>query len=281
MGLEIGKRSMHAQHVCSTCPEPVRLLSFALLCVIAGCKGSGPAAPAPSASGAAMATSPPPGAGSQQPTAIPSAPGHDAAQPVLSARTPELRLPSCSPCRFSASSELTFQVSFAPRANDQEVVELEIAARGGGGTQRLPVDNGWSPSKEFLLRAVDLDFDGVLDLGFGPVLGTPNLSLGYWIVDSKGGSWRSVGLLSNLRTDASAGELITTEKGGHAGMLSEEKVYRWQAQKLELIRSVEQVHVEGKAAYRRITRSFADGKQTGEKIDDVPAPSATELQKAD
>lgn len=152
---------------------------------------------------------------------------------------------------------------------------------GGTSTQRLPVDNGWSPSNEFLLRAMDLDFDGVLDLGFGPLLGTPNLTLGYWVVDSQGGDWLSVGLLSNLRTDASAGELITFEKGGHAGLLSQEKAYRWQAKKLELIRAVEQVPVEGKAAYRRITRSFASGKQTSEKIEDMTAPPATELKKPD
>lgn len=282
MGMEIGKPSMHAQHVCSTYPEQVRVLSFALLCALAGCKDSGPAAPAPTASGGSVATSPPPSAASQEATAgVPSAQGHDAVQPVLSAQNPELRVRSCSPCSFSASSGLTFHISFAPRASDQEVVELEIAAPSRGSTQRLPVESGWSPSNEFLLRAVDLDFDGVLDLGFGPVLGTPNLGLGYWVVDSKGGGWRSVGLLSNLRTDASAGELITAEKGGHAGMLSEEKVYRWQARELELVRSVEQVPVEGQATYRRITRSFANGKQTSEKVENVPAPPATELQKAD
>src|SRR5215510_15942045 len=98
---------------------------------------------------------------------------------------------------------------------------------GATTSQRLSVENGASPTNEFLLRALDLDFDDVLDLAFGPVLGTPNLTLQYWVLDAKTGTWRSVGSHPNLRLDPKTREVATYEKGGHAGLLSQQNVYRW------------------------------------------------------
>jgi len=56
-------------------------------------------------------------------------------------------------------------------------------------------------------------------------------------------------------------------------MLWQENTYRWQGPKLVLSRSVQQVQVPGEAEYRRLTRTFADGKQTSEKSEVVAAPS--------
>ena len=55
-------------------------------------------------------------------------------------------------------------------------------------------------------------------------------------------------------------------------MLWHEDTYRWHGEKLVRSRSVEQVEVPGKAQYRKLTRTFAEGKQTSEQSEVVPAP---------
>lgn len=140
----------------------------------------------------------------------------------------------------------------------------------------LTIDDGFSPSGEFMLEGLDLNFDGVLDLGFGPVLGTPNVTLSYWLHENAGHGWKSVGMLANVKLNPTTQEVITREKGGHGGMLWQENTFRWQGGNLVLTRSVHQEGVPGKREYRKFTRTFEGGKQTSEKIEAVPAPPDTE-----
>lgn len=69
------------------------------------------------------------------------------------------------------------------------------------------------------------------------------------------------------------------EKGKHAGMLWQEETYRWHVgtgENLALSRSVQQLEVPEKAQYLKLTRTFAEGKQTSEKSEVVPAPLGKE-----
>jgi hypothetical protein len=278
MAMVIDRRCMRARRACSTYLD--RLYAALLLTALAACRESSPVPSKAQGGIGALAPSTVPDPndlanGTKAP--LGSAGGPSAPVPVLSASTSELLVASCSPCRFSAGPGVDYEIRFEPPAKDQELQRIEVTRVGSGAPDRHPaellsVENGWSPSDQFVLRALDLNFDGVLDLGFGPVLGTPNLTLSYWVQSSTGAGWVSLGLLANLTLAPAARELMTREKGGHAGMLWQENTYRWQGAKLVLSRSVEQVEVAGKAEYRRLTRSFTDGKQTSEKSEVVAAP---------
>jgi hypothetical protein len=66
-------------------------------------------------------------------------------------------------------------------------------------------------------------------------------------------------------------EVETYEKGGHAGLLFESQVYRWENGKLSLARSVEQAEVPGKKYYLKTTRSFDAGRNIKESEERVKA----------
>lgn len=273
----IDKPCMPARRACSTCLE--RAHAVLLLVALMACREPPPAPTSTRAAPEAVARST--SSDTSTTNAQPDFAGPRAPIPVLSASTSELLVTSCSPCKFSAGPGVDYELRFAPPAKDQDLQQIEVTRVGPGvpqspRSQTLNVENGWSPSNKFILRALDLDFDGTLDLGFGPVLGTPNLTLNYWVRSPTGADWISLGKFSNLTSDPAARELVTREKGGHAGMLWQEDTYRWRDEKLTLSRSVQQVEVPGKAQYRKLTRTFVEGKQTSEKSEVVPAPPGKE-----
>jgi hypothetical protein len=203
--------------------------------------------------------------------AVPPAP-----KTTLSKDAPSQRVSECSPCRFVAGQDVVFDVSFKAGA-EQSVERLEVRGRAetrsqSSVAQTFALKDAWSPTGEFLLQAIDINFDGVLDFAFGPILGTPNLELQYWTVDAGTSQWTDVGRLSNLKVRTDTRELETSEKGGHAGLLFRNDVYRWAGGRLEHVRAVEQTEGTGVNQYRKTTRLFKDGKVVSESSEDVKAP---------
>lgn len=287
MVMVIDKPSTRARRVCSICLSGSSLLLA--LGLGPSCKDAGTgSAPASGAAGAPRAAPPSEGRPSG---ASPSATGGSesgatarAARPPvprLSAETPELLVPSCSPCAFAAAPGIEYEIEFQAPANGAELRQIQIEPARGNSSPSAPratlaIEDGFTPTGNFMLRALDLNFDGVLDLGFGPVLGTPNLTLSYWLHDAAGSGWKSLGMLSNVKVDPAAREVVTSEKGGHAGMLWQENAFHWQGGELMLVRSVKQEEAPGKRGYRRVTRTFQAGKQIGEKTEAVQAPAGTD-----
>lgn len=197
------------------------------------------------------------------------------ARTTLSKDVPSQRVSECSPCRFVARQDVVLDVYF--KSNIKQTVErLEVRAAGAPSQsavgQTFTLNDAESPTDEFLLEAIDINFDGVLDFAFGPVLGTPNLELQYWTVDAATGQWTDVGRLSNLKVRTDTRELETSEKGGHAGLLFRNDVYRWVGGRLEKLRSVEQTEGTKVGQYRKTTRVFKDGRVVNESSEDVEAP---------
>lgn len=223
---------------------PALLLAFSLL-VTAGCR-SEESRSTPALQSVPIANTP-------APAAPPPA-------PLLSSASPVLQVKSCAPCRFEASADLQFEVRFQP-AGDQGVTSLQIArASSAAAPQVFQLTDAWSPSGDYLLQAIDLNFDGVLDLAFGAVLGTPNLTLDYWTVAPQRAALDSIGKLTNLTIDLATHELKTHEKGGHAGLLQESKTYRWESGKLTPVRSTSQTESPDGRGYVKTTREFEAGR---------------------
>jgi hypothetical protein len=147
-----------------------------------------------------------------------------------------LQVESCAPCRFEASADLRFEVRFQPSANGVRSLQITRPA-SGAPPQVFQLSGVESPSGDYLLQAIDINFDGVLDLAFGAALGTPPLTLEYWTVAPRRGALESVGKLTNLTLDLATHELRTQEKGGHAGLPPASKTYRWESGKLALVDS--------------------------------------------
>jgi len=195
---------------------------------------------------------------------------------TLSKDVPFLRVSRCAPCRFVPGQGVAFDVTFKVGA-EQSVERLEVRGTMGtpsqsGDVQTFELKDTWSPTSEFLLQAIDVNFDGVLDFAFGPILGTPNLELQYWVVSTGASPWTDVGRLSNLKVRTDTRELETSEKGGHAGLLFKNEVYRWTSGRLERVRAVEQTEGTVVGQYRKTTRLFKDGNVVSESAENVKAP---------
>jgi hypothetical protein len=248
-------------------------ISAALLASCAVSGGSSSTRERSEAAGGVSASPAPAATAAAPPQAAPSSPKPQS--PALSQQSTTLRVSSCAPCRFTPRPGLALEIRFGTGA-DQSVAKLDVATAAPGGSSIAPqsfqLTDAWSPSNEFLLQALDLNFDGTLDFAFGPSLGTPNLTLEYWLVDPGAGSLSKVGSFSNLKLNPTAREVETYEKGGHAGLVFESKVYRWEGGKLSLARSVEQTEVPGQKYYLKTTRSFEAGRAVKESKERVKAP---------
>jgi hypothetical protein len=250
----------------------MRILANASLCLgcmlSAGCRTSGesPTAAEPATTATPSAAEPSSG-GNAAVTPVTPAPVSQA----VTLSSPQHVVKSCEPCEFHPAPGLRYEVRFAPGA-DQKITHLDVKSLGRNDAQRLEVEFGWSPSGEFFLNAVDLNFDDKLDLGFGPVLRTPNDTLQYWLADPNGGPLEYLGSFPNLRVEPANRQLETYEKGGHAGLLYEAKTYVWENGKLVLVKSVSQAQEPGEDVYRETTRTFKGGRLVEEKTRRVTPP---------
>jgi hypothetical protein len=185
-----------------------------------------------------------------------------------------LKVKSCEPCRFDAGAGSSFEVHFKP-AGEKGVTAIEVAALRGGKAatpQVFQLEDAWSPSDDFFLQGIDINFDGVLDLAFGALLGTPNLTLDYWTVDAQRVALDRIGKFTNLSVDPQTHELKTYEKGGHAGLLNESKTYRWQDGKLTAVRATSQTQASDGKGYVKTTQRLDKGSVVEEKREPVKAP---------
>jgi hypothetical protein len=261
------------------CSIPL-LACWALLLVALACRSDAPAPPGvePQPDRASILVA----AGSQAMPARPLVPPVpapvSAARPlqVLSSASPALSVKACQPCRLEAQSGLSFDVRFQV-SGDQGVSEIEVTrvvteASAAPAPQSFKLEDGWSPTGDYFLQAVDLNFDGVLDLGIGPQRGTPNLTLQFWTVDGKRAALDSLGEFTNLTADPKARELRTFEKGGHAGLENANKSYRWEGGKLVLVRSTAQTSAGDGQRYLKTTQRLDQGRVVEEKREPVKAP---------
>src|SRR5690349_21746500 len=78
--------------------------------------------------------------------------------PLLSSASPVLQVKSCAPCRFEASGDLQFEVHFQPDS-DRGVSSLQIARLASASVpQVFQLSDLSSPSGDYLLQAIDLNF---------------------------------------------------------------------------------------------------------------------------
>jgi hypothetical protein len=244
-------------------------LGLGLLCT--GCRTSpesragGQSAPTAGASSAIG----PEQKGSTLPAQTPLAP----APQIVNSTTPEVVVKRCPPCEFQPTPGLRYAIAFAPDA-DGNVKQLEAKSLtpNNATAQTFDIDYAWSHSGDFVLQGIDLNFDGTLDLAFGPVTDTPNETLYYWWVDTKRNALELLGSFPDLKVDAKAREIRTYEKGGHAGLLFEAKTYRWEGGKLVVTETVTQHQEPGRSDYRETTRKYEAGRVVDEKTRRVKAP---------
>lgn len=277
----IGKPSTHGRDACSISHKGqvtrwrvgVVLLASGVVACQSNARDSDVPPPLKAAAGS---IGNPTGPSSEKSTVTAGTPLPSTAMTTLSKDSPSQRVSECAPCRFVAGPNAAFDVTFKA-GPEQSVAQLKVSGRAGapapgGGAQTFALNDASSPTGEFLVQAIDINFDGVLDFAFGPILGTPNLELQYWVVDSGTSQWMDVGRLSNLKVRTDARELETSEKGGHAGLLFKNDVYRWAGGRLERVREVEQTEGAVVGQYRKTTRLFKDDQVVSESSENIKAP---------
>lgn len=207
-----------------------------------------------------------------EPTAVRVAVADNASPPTASGRADALlsrthlhaTVSECQPCLLETSPGERLEIVFAP---DLDGTLSEVGIEPVGGSKRVfRIELYSAPAGQFLLRAVDLNFDGVLDLSMTGIEGTPNASTELFIVDADGA--RHVGRLTSPRVDLARQQIVSYEKGGHAGLLYRERRFQWRGGELVLHRDVTQTFEEG--AYFKTTSDYAGGaliQTVREKVD--------------
>jgi hypothetical protein len=145
------------------------------------------------------------------------------------------------------------EIFFSPDSNG--LLSRVAIAPAKGAKQVFGVEVDAVPLGQLLLRAVDLNFDGVLDLSLTGVAGTPNAPTELFVINAEKSSY--FGQFTSPRVDPALRQVVSYEKGGHAGFLFRERTFKWRKGQLELQLDVEQTVENG--SYFRTTREFVEG----------------------
>lgn len=130
--------------------------------------------------------------------------------------------------------------------------------------QTLPVEMDESPYRGDFFKTEDMNFDGYKDIQILNSWGaTGNTSWSYWLFDPAKQEFVYNDELSQLDGPypIENKKLIGTwSNGGAAACIYDYRIYRWEGNKLVLIREAEQDLIEGTSLFHKVVRSLQNGK---------------------
>lgn len=175
--------------------------------------------------------------------------------------------PDCQPCSFEIHPDLplylfTFEVEYlesgerlaktirVQRHPTEDVLqELDISAMS-------PL----APEDSFSFSQVDLNLDGFGDLALVTSRGVANTYADYWVFDPHGEQFYLLGNFPWLTIKSETGLLRSYERGGHGGMIYEDREYRFTHDSLAVVRIEKQDWEDDVQQYRRVIQELIDGK---------------------
>lgn len=172
---------------------------------------------------------------------------------------------NCKPCIVRPGPKLPAYRLFFDLADDE----------GGRVVRSINVNRGWEQEPiqtlavrdmmpdnggKFFFDAVDLDFDGYLDLMLITAQGTANASADYWLFKPKSGIFAYAGNYPVFKVDRLRRVLSTYERGGLGGMLFTKSEYRVENGKVRLDRTESQESTGEAGVFRRIVKEREGAK---------------------
>ncbi len=246
--------------------RPRRLLSAGLLAaLLAGCGGSESPdrSASPSRSDSVSATT---AAAPADPPATdcPAAPGEMTMR--MRADGPEYRfriVPTASP-------------------DGDRAVDSIVVRRGCRTMQTLAPGENWLLPDETAprLSMVDVDFDGHGDLAFLAVQGMANSTSEYWRFDPASGRFEPLGAFDTFEPDSARRELVTHNRGGHAGLIWSSGRHRYQDGRIVTVREEAQDWSDEAEAYVRTVREHRAGRMVETARDTLTREEAERAAEA-
>lgn len=148
-------------------------------------------------------------------------------------------------------------------AEDNIIEKIEISREGKLVQTEDVAMNEPPPRNEEYFQAVDINFDGYADIKLLSWWGgTGNKGYNWWLFNPKSGTFvyqQELSGLSNPVPNPKTKEITTYSKGGMAGMVYGQETYRFDGDRLVLMRSVEQNWVDEKKHFVKVTRERKNG----------------------
>jgi len=158
--------------------------------------------------------------------------------------------------------EYRFRIVPAASADGDRAVDSIVVRRGCETMQTL------APGESFLLPSetaprlsmVDVDFDGHGDLAFLSYQGMANSTSEYWRFDPASGRFEPLGAFETFQPDSARRELVTRNRGGHAGLIWSAGRHKYEGGKIVTMREEAQDWSDEAEAYVRIVRERRAGR---------------------
>lgn len=246
--------------------RPRRPLSAGLLvALLAGCGGSESPDRSASTADSASATTTAAAAPADSPAAdCPAAPGETAMR--MRAGGPEYR----------------FRIVPSAAPDGERAVDSIVVRRGCDAVQTLAPGENWLLPDETAprLSVVDVDFDGHGDLAFVANQGMANSTSEYWRFDPAAGRFEPLGAFVTFEPDSARRELVTHNRGGHAGLIWESGRHRYEGGKIVTVRHEAQDWSDEAEAYIRTVREHRAGRMVETARDTLTRQEAERAAEA-
>lgn len=186
----------------------------------------------------------------------------------------------CQPCQIKLSpGSPPYDIFFDVKAGDdgRAVTGIRVRRNGSPG-QTLPVRSMSliGPGEQFFFGPEDINRDGNADLMLITDRGTANAYARYWVFQPKTGIFQAIGRFPILKQDSGTNRLVSYERGGYGGLVYQKNEYRFEGERLVLVRSEKQDQVNGTRTFRRITRERVNGRMKVTKGQTLSEAEASE-----
>gem|GEM_PF-1671023 len=246
--------------------RPGRLLSAGLLvALLAGCGGSGSADRSASSRSNSIAPTTTAAASVDSSTReCPAAPGEMA-------------------MRTSADgAEYRFRIIPSASPDGDRAVDSIVVRRGCRTVQALaPGESSLLPDETVpRLSMVDVDFDGHGDLRLLAYQGMANSTSEYWRFNPQAGRFEPLGAFDTFEPDSARRELVTHNRGGHAGLIWASGRHRYEGGKIVTVREEAQDWSDEAEGYVRIVRERRSGRMVETARDTLTREEAERAAEA-
>ena len=171
----------------------------------------------------------------------------------------------CDPCTIvlhdrTPPADFRFELETVPQGR---VVKAIIFERGGHTVQKLDVPSmtPLAQDEAFFFGALEINFDGWLDLLLMTERGSTNAKAEYWVYDPAGDRFRDLGEFPMFRVDAVHKQLSTYVSNGPAGLDFEKRDYAFEGHDLIVMSEETQKPAPSRPGwYVHTVRRHKDGK---------------------
>lgn len=178
--------------------------------------------------------------------------------------------------------EYRFRIVPTADPDGERAVDSIVVRRGCDPVQALSPGENWllPDSTAPRLSMVDVDFDGHGDLAFVANQGMANSNSEYWRFDPAAGRFEPLGAFVTFEPDSARRELVTHNRGGHAGLIWSAGRHKYEGGKIVTVREEAQDWSDEAEVYVRTVRERRAGRMVETARDTLTREEAERAAEA-